>query len=96
MKFQVEYQQMPYRLNTPHILLIECEDRAEAFITAYHALTERGHKVDSGYMAVKALKFNEEEQLKIRQAGVDQQCGTTGIREIKSYNVVPKGKVLHG
>jgi hypothetical protein len=90
-KFKVNYCKLPIRDNTDKCLIVQCDDRAEALITAYDHLTNKGLVVGKA----GSLELSMDERKKLNDRKVRFQIGAGHIFTLVApYEVKPLGKVL--
>ena len=92
MKFQVTYQRMPYNYTQAAGLVVEADDKAEAYVTAVDHLTNAGHVMN--FSDIDHV-LTEEEAKKVG-AQFAAVYPTTSIRGIVEYKPQVRGKVLQG
>ena len=110
-QFQVRVEREPFQQNTPLLLVVEAEDEADAYLTAYDYLTKRGDTPNTTGVydhpqTVPSVRWLKPEvKQKISESGLPCQGypAITHITEITQFpRPVPrttsygKGKVING
>lgn len=104
-QFLATYQDTPYVQTTPATMIVEADDRAEAFITVCAALNQKGQSVGGLHEMdlmrppeqYYGLGFTADEAHRIREQFPNYPTGgRTHIRHLTPYSPQVKGKVVQG